>query len=267
MVYLIQKKKSKLEIIKLLEYCALNNIKQFDTAEGYNNHKILGDFFRVNNDYKPIIFTKLDSITNNKLNNKDRIKLFKKKIEIIMQDLSLIPNTILFHNISDNKFLKKNFNEIKEITSQVGIKNLGSSIYDLKDFNYLKPLRNITLQVPLSPANLQFKLKFKKNLKIIARSIFLQGLLINLKLTKLPKLLTASYLRYIDFVEKKKINPLNFCMNFIDQQKIDKFIVGVDDIDQLSKILRFKKEKINLRDIEKINDIFSKKEKDPRKWH
>ena len=56
-------------------------------------------------------------------------------------------------------------------------------------------------------------------------------------------------------------------MNFIDQQKIDKFIVGVDDIDQLSKILRFKKEKINLRDIEKINDIFSKKEKDPRKWH
>ena len=83
----------------------------------------------------------------------------------------------------------------------------------------------------------------------------------------LPKLLKASYLRYIDFVEKKKINPLNFCMNFIDQQKIDKFIVGVDDIDQLSKILRFKKEKINLRDIEKINDIFSKKEKDPRKWH
>ena len=65
---------------------------------------------------------------------------------------------------------------------------------------------------------------------------------------------------------KKKINPLNFCLNFINLQNIDKFIIGVDNIEQLEAILKFKKNKIDFKDIKNINSIFSNKESDPRLW-
>jgi len=261
------KKKNESEIFKFLEHCAFNNIKQFDTAEGYNNHKILGKFFKSNHKYfKPTIFTKVDSITKNNYTNKLRIELLKKKIEIILNDLTIIPHTILFHNAQDSEFLKKNFYDIKEIISNFGIMNIGSSIYDLKEFRLLSSLKNIAFQVPLNPTNLQFKLKVQKNYKIIARSIFLQGLLINLKLKNIPKILLKPYSNYVNFVVKNKINPINFCMNFINQQNIYKFIIGVDNKNQLNQILNYDKEKINSQYLKKISSFFSKKSRDPRQW-
>lgn len=261
------KKKNKSEIFKFLEYCVLNNINQFDTAEGYNNHKILGIFFKSNYKYlKPKIFTKVDSITKNNYTKKFRMQLLKKKIEIILNDLTIIPHTILFHDTRDSEFLKKNFYEIKEIISKFGIMNIGSSIYDIKEFQLLSSLKNISFQVPLNPADSKFKLKTQKKYKIIARSIFLQGLLINLKLKNIPKILLKPYSNYVSFIVKNQINPINFCMNFINQQNIYKFIIGVDNKNQLNEILKYDKEKINLQYLKKINSFFSKKSRDPRQW-
>ena len=62
------------------------------------------------------------------------------------------------------------------------------------------------------------------------------------------------------------INPLNLCLNFINLQNINKFIIGADNIEQLEAILEFKKNKIDFKDIKNINNIFSNKESDPRLW-
>lgn len=261
------KKKNKSEIFKFLDFCISKNIIQFDTAEGYKNHKILGEFFKSNRlNLKPIIYTKVNSLTNNSQNDKDKILLFKKKLIKIIKDLSVVPNTVFFHDIKDNKFLSKYFTEIKKITLEFGIQNIGSSIYEIKDMNSINKLKNISLQIPLNPANQQFKIKFKKDIKIIARSIFLQGLLINLELNNLPRILTKPYREYVNYILKKKINPLNFCLNFINLQNINKFIIGADNIEQLEAILEFKKNKIDFKDIKNINNIFSNKESDPRLW-
>ena len=41
------KKKTRHQIYNFLEYCVKNQIYNFDTAEGYNNHKLLGDFLKT----------------------------------------------------------------------------------------------------------------------------------------------------------------------------------------------------------------------------
>jgi len=261
------KKKTKSEIYRFLEYCINNKIKSYDTAEGYNNHKILGEFFKCNKfSFTPTIYTKVGSITKKHYNEDRTIISFKKKIEKIIKDLSIIPDTLFFHDVRDNFFFNKNFKLLKKITLNYGIKNIGSSIYNIEDLDNLSHLSNITIQIPLSPANLEFKNKLKKNHKVIARSIFLQGLLTNLKIQRVPKIIKKSYYNYVTYIIKNKINPLDFCLNFINTQKIDKFIVGVDNIDQLKKIIKFKRQKINYKHVKNINSFFSKNESDPRLW-
>jgi aryl-alcohol dehydrogenase-like predicted oxidoreductase len=261
------KKKNKTEIFKFLEFCVNQNIINFDTAEGYKNHKILGEFFNSHPYHiKPKIITKVSSISKIYSNDRDRLILFKKKIEKIIKDLSMTPNTLLLHDFNDNKFFKNNFNLLREITSSYGIDNLGFSIYEIKDISFLKSFKKITLQVPLNLANLEFQNNLNKKYKIIARSIFLQGLLINLSLKKVPNLVKKSYIKYVSYIQKHQINPLDLCMNFIEKQKIDKYIVGADNIYQLNKIISYKKEKLDYIHIKNINSFFSKKSNDPRLW-
>jgi aryl-alcohol dehydrogenase-like predicted oxidoreductase len=260
-------KKNKIEIFKFLEFCAANNIFDFDTAEGYRNHKLLGEFFNSNKfTYKPKIFTKISSIVKLHKNDKERIRCFKKKVEKIIKELSMVPDTILFHDLNDIKFFKKNFDALKIILKDYGKINLGLSIYELKDISSIKDLKKLTLQVPLNCANLEFQNKFTNNCKVIARSVFLQGLLINLSLKKLPKLIEKPYSKYVNYINDNKIDPIDFCMNFVEKQKIDRYIVGADNIQQLKKIISYKKQKLNYMHIKKINSFFSKKTSDPRLW-
>ena len=198
-----------------------------------------------------------------------KIILFKKKINNITNDLKIIPNTIFFHDVKDNKFFYRNFHKLKNILNEFGIKNIGSSVYEIGDLNFFKKPMEITLQVPINPANFEFKnYKVKnKNYKIIARSIFLQGLLVNLNLKKLPSLsLKKTYVKYINYIKQNKINPIDLCMNFINEQKIDKYIVGADNIYQLKKIIRYNKNKTNYKYINDIRNMFKKKTRDPRLW-
>ena len=261
------KKKTRHQIYNFLEYCVKNEIYNFDTAEGYNNHKLLGDFFKDNRfSIKPRIFTKVNRLSKNNLSDSKKIILFKKKIENIIKDLNVIPNTIYFHDLNDNKFFHRNLYILKDILNDFGIINIGSSVYEIKDLYFLRKLKNITIQIPLSPANLEFINYKNKTYKIIARSIFLQGLLVNLNLKKLPIKLNKTYANYINYIKENQINPLQLCMNFINEQNLDNYIVGADDIYQLNKIIKYKKKRTNYSYINDISNIFKKKTRDPRLW-
>ena len=136
----------------------------------------------------------------------------------------------------------------------------------MKDLNYLRRLKKITLQVPLNPANLEFVSYKNKNHKLIARSIFLQGLLVNLNLKKLPNSLNNTYEKYINYIKENHINPFELCMNFINDQNVDNYSVGADDIFQFNKIIKYNKKKTNYDHINDISNLFKKKTRDPRLW-
>ena len=107
----------------------------------------------------------------------------------------------------------------------------------------------------------------KKRIEVHARSVFLQGILL-LKRNKLPKKLkklNKHWITWENWLKKNQLNPLQACLSFIlNQRKLDGIVVGCDNKDQLSQILKLKQMKSSFL-APKMN-IKNKKLIDPRQW-
>jgi aryl-alcohol dehydrogenase-like predicted oxidoreductase len=154
------------------------------------------------------------------------------------------------------------------------IKKIGISIYEPQEikkiWNFWKP---DIIQVPfniidnriLNSGWINILKKFK--VKIYARSIFLQGLLVNqdnsFKINKDYKILLN---KYMNWCYKNNISLIHGCLHFVKQfKKIDYLVVGFNNYIQLKEIIDvFKKKQIVVPrkfSTNKINLI------DPRKWN
>ena len=267
----LDKKKTNKKTVKFLEFCFQNSLNSFDTASDYGSEKIIGDFIR-NNYIKNInISTKIPSLKFVKNNKK--LDFIKRSIDSSLNKLNLNNlDTVFFHDENDVKFFKLNELRIDSIFRSYKVKNLGFSIYSKNIFNILNRNKYInSLQVPANIINKDFH-KIKSNKKIIGRSVFLQGILINPNLKTKNKILKNFNKKLFNIAKKKEIDLYSLCINYIIQKKeIDKLIIGFDNIGQLKKILKFKKNFSNLNnDIKSINSIVPKKYYkeiiDPRKW-
>ena len=138
----------------------------------------------------------------------------------------------------------------------------------------LKVFQPDIIQIPVNILNQQFlKKNYLSNIKkmgveIHARSLFLQGLLLsdNYKFLHMKNKLRKKIERINSFCKKKSISKLMLLVKFVDQiPEIDKIVLGVDNTNQLKKI-------INANKSQKLNMDFSRfaeKEKkilDPRLW-
>ena len=87
----------------------------------------------------------------------------------------------------------------------------------------------------------------KKKVELHARSVFLQGLLL-IELEKIPKKLkkwNKYFLKLNKFAEKKNISKKRACISFVRKYKtIDKFVIGINDLDQLKENLTLFGDKI-----------------------
>jgi aryl-alcohol dehydrogenase-like predicted oxidoreductase len=151
---------------------------------------------------------------------------------------------------------------------------LGISIYDFKNFyNNFREFKFDVVQCPFNIFDQRLindghlkKLK-KLKLKIHVRSIFLQGLLINIKFKdkvkfKKYKKFLDKYFSYLDILN---IKPLDLCLNFVFKYKyIDKIIVGINSKKQLEQILNFKQ--IRFKNYDLFNYSHKKQLIDPRRW-
>jgi aryl-alcohol dehydrogenase-like predicted oxidoreductase len=163
------------KIFKILNFLKKKNISFLDTASSYaSSEEEIGKYFQKTN-------KKFKIITKFSFKSGDSIKKqFKKSFNL----LGYLPDTILAHGYRD--YMNPKFHEqIKNIKKKYLIKNVGVSLYNVQELtkilNYKKP---DVIQVPINILNKSFlekkiikKLK-KKSIKIIGRSIFLQGLFI-----------------------------------------------------------------------------------------
>ena len=110
-----------------------------------------------------------------------------------------------------------------------------------------------------------------KKIKIVARSIFLQGVLLhyNKELPFYFKKWKKIWKAIEDLKEKYQISFLEVNLNFISQilkkKKINSFIIGIDSISHLEEILdkiKFKNNSLNYRKIFSNNKNLI----DPRNW-
>jgi aryl-alcohol dehydrogenase-like predicted oxidoreductase len=244
------------EVFKILNYLKKKKINYLDTASAYNQSEAkIGKYFQKTNK-KFRVITKFSFKGNNSIE-----KQFIKSLSL----LGYLPNTILAHNYRD--YINPKFHEqIKNIKKKYLIKNIGVSLNKISELNkilrYKKP---DVIQVPLNILNKSFldeniikRLK-KKSIRILGRSIFLQGLFYKDKkfVFKKFKNVKKKYMQLLKIASHEKMTLGELSLVWANHLKeIDNIILGVDNLPHLKKNLdslkkRISKESYNL--IKKIN--------------
>ena len=265
---------SEKEIIKILNLAYSKKISHLDTAFNYDK------FYRLS---KKINFKKFKISTKiNLSSNQVQRKDFPKKIFTLIKQktklfrISNFENLFIHNfdelNLSDLLLIKKTFIYLKKTKI---IQKIGISIYDKKSINKIKYFDCVDIiQLPINLIDRKFIKKrtinfFKKNkIKIQARSIFLQGLLLdnvsNLKSNKFKRNLTL--IKFDEWVKKNKTTSLKACVAFIKNLNyLDSFVIGAENCSQVREIIHLLKSKKKYNYPKNIYTS-DKKITDPRTW-
>ena len=249
--------KNKKKIFKFLDYALENGINKFDTAQSYNSEDVIGEFINSNKKSKIKVATKIPSLP--KKGTLDRIEFIKKSLNTSQKKLKTNISTLFFHDENDVPFFLSNIGTLKKIKKEFGLTHLGLSLYTLKNLDQINRCNETcAIQFPFNFANDEI-LKKKVNNKhiIFARSIFLQGLLLNKKIRKkIPKKIHILHQKYFKEIEKKQESSLNLCINHaFNQNKIKYIIIGCDNINQLKEILNVSID-VKIKDYNNYKNLF-----------
>jgi len=223
---------SKKESFKILEHAWENGIRHYDTAPSYRGQKILGEFIKINHLEKKInVFSKINKIRLLK-NIKNQIS---NEIDKNINDLQVVPKVNFLHDRQNIKYLiYKNIN-LNEISTTLGL-----SIYNPNEISKTK--KNIFYQFPTNFLDNRFDKNFiLKNFRV-ARSLFLQGILIsklnNNSINKKKKLLNKFQKIFFDMCKENNIDPIEFNLSYmLKKNHFDYFIIGINSKKNLKKIL------------------------------
>ena len=236
------------EVKNILDYAKDKGIDTLDTAARYgNSEQVLGEV-GVNN-YR--IITKTTPLKN----GVDRvIKGFYQSLDNL--NIGQVDG-LLIHNIDDvkDKRFGDLFHKLNELKEKGLINKIGFSTYTPDQVDFL--LENFDFDLIQVPFNVfdtrlieggQLQALKKKNIEIHARSIFLQGVLLDFdNLSSYFSKWKKQFDKYQSTVEKSGLSLLEYALNFtLNVQEIDKILVGVNSADQLKEIVQAKKKQSSL---------------------
>jgi len=266
------------DVREILARAYKNNINLIDTASAYgNSEEILGNCIDSKNEYH--IISKLPKQNKNIFTEEDQYnweKIFQSSLKKLKRDKL---EGYLLHHPADlfkegSIFLK---NWLYSLKKRGLIKNLGISIYSNDEIENIDLDFFKIIQVPLSLYDQRLLndgtiayLK-KRNCYIYARSIFVQGLLLE-KSTKWPKWINNKTLEFQKnletFAKEKNLCLLELALGFIKEQKdIYAAVVGLTSLNELNDLIN-----IWDKDSPWINENTSKWSisdsnfLDPRRW-
>ena len=237
---------------KIIAYSKKNKIKQLDTARGYGNCEA-----RLKKNKNIDNFNITTKIFFPKKSNRKPEDYVRFQINRIIKNLNLTKiYCVLIHNPGNFPKRSKYFYALKKLKQEGLIKNIGFSVYET---NYLKTIIKKydfdVVQLPYSIIDRRFeetgclKILKKRGIKIYARSIFLQGLLL-LNYNKIPKKFkrkkrSYAWRSWCDWLKVNELSAIDVCLNFVNSNKhIDQIVVGVHNLEHLKKIINFKRKKI-----------------------
>jgi len=230
------------EVFAILDKAVNSGIDVIDTAYAYgDSQKIIGEYVRSKRPSLKIV-TKISKEDN-----------FDTSIDGLEGILGIKPYAVLFHSFGD---YKENINRLKLLIKKKEkgiIKKVGFSLYYPKDLKYIldNNIHSDVVQIPYSVFDRRFEELFpetkKRGIEIHVRSVFLQGIVF-----KNPETILKESLKIL----KNKIKDLqnmsnrigvsvsNICTAFASENKyIDNVLVGVDSLENLNEILRYKEKK------------------------
>ena len=244
------------KVKSILNYAKDNGIDTLDTAAGYgNSEQVLGEVGV--NDYQ--VVTKTTSLKNG---IDGVIKGFYQSLDSL--NIGQVDG-LLIHNIDDtkDKGFGKLFHKLNELKEEGVIKKIGFSTYTPEQVDFL--LENFDFDLIQVPFNVfdtrlieggQLQALKKKNIEIHARSIFLQGVLLDFdNLSNYFSRWKKQFDEYQGTVEKSGLSLLEYALNFtLNVQEIDKILVGVNSKKQLEEVVWSIKNKDRL-DAYSIGDV------------
>jgi aryl-alcohol dehydrogenase-like predicted oxidoreductase len=259
------------EFKKIEKLVFKSKINFIDTAISYGDSENIIGSSKLKNLH---IITKIKLTSKKNVQVRDWVlkeiskSLYKLKIKKIYG--------VLIHDYKDllGKYGKDYLLSLQELKKKKIIKKIGISIYDSHEIKKIwKFWKPDLIQVPFNPLDnrildsgwVDVFRKFK--VKIFARSIFLQGLLIN---EDNSFIINKNYLillnKFKNWCYKNNISLLQGCIHFVKQfKKIDYLVVGFNNYNQLKEIIDvFNKKQII------VPKKFSTNKKnliDPRKWN
>lgn len=277
------KKNSKLEYEKILSFAFANSYNFIDTASDYNAEKKIGDFIKRNK-FKCKIITKIPKFSDNLTTKSQKISFIKKNIE---NSINLLGQEncfgVMAHNIDDYKSFEDEYLKILSLYKNT-FKKIGISIYDPYDLKLIYSNKDLNMcQFPLNILDHRWhkaldnnKLKLK-NKFLYARSVFLQGLLINFNL--LWPNISINEKKNIKNILKKICLSMSYssvielCISYvISFPQIQNFTLGIANLKnfkECDKIFSNCK-KMNQNDIKKIHNLIPKLHYNflnPQKWN
>jgi aryl-alcohol dehydrogenase-like predicted oxidoreductase len=262
---------SKNEVLRILNFAKLNKINSIDTAYEYDKFYTLQKKINFNNFLisTKIVFTK--KILNKKNLNEYIINSIQKKLGLfkIKKFESLFIHNFDQLNQKELKILEPLFLTLKK---KKLIKNIGISVYDTNKLIKIKNFDFINLiQAPINLFDRRFtsnKIIYflkKKKIKLQARSIFLQGKLLNSFKKNFHKK-NKIYKDYNSWLIKKNRQPLKTCLDYIKSKPcINSIVIGVGNTNELIEIINLIKNKKKIYFPHKIQTL-DKKIIDPRRW-
>lgn len=270
------RKPAKEKVFELLQYGAGSGINLIDTASGYGDaERLLGEFHAKAHGQLQII-TKLSRDTFKNLSPGDYIDRARACTETSLQHM-LLPKLkgLLFHDprdMYDEQAVKALFKMKEEGLTEL----TGVSVYTPQDAMYAKRLGLELIQLPVNLFDRSFEEFISESgtsVKILARSVYLQGLLLmepeNVRI-KLPA--AAEYVKELDGLCRSfSYTRQEVALAYVKQKKnIDAVLFGVDRLYQLKEnIAAFRTEvpKDIVEEIAKHFDKVSEEITSPLNWH
>ncbi len=224
------------DILKASLSCGIHTL---DTASGYGvSEQVIGDCMYMNNFKKMKIVTKVGHELDKDFLIENSLK--KLKIKSVY--------AILFHNFKNFKKNPSYYDKLIIKKKEKKIEKIGFSLYFPEELEYLLNL-DIPLdlvQLPFSIFDQRFESYFselkKRGVEIHTRSTFLHGLYfkkshqLSAHFNKIKKQLDSLK----ELSDLYNIDIAAICLKFSLQKKdIDKVIIGVDNLDILSKNIGF----------------------------
>lgn len=241
----------------ILEKAYSSGVRCLDTAEVYGKaHQVVGDFHRTS-DFQLSVMTKLPKVLDRKIGN---------KIDQYLEELRVKElEALMFHSFEAFKENLKVLGELKDLKKSGVVRNIGVSLYTNEELEIV--LKNKHIDIIQLPFNLldNFSLrgellkKAKENDKIIhTRSAFLQGLFFMDVGSKhrVVKELRPSLVQLQLIAKEENRGMASLALNYcLQQELIDKVLIGVDSIDQLNQNLSLTENPLSEESVEKINNI------------
>ena len=253
------------EVRSILTFAKNNKIDTLDTASGYGNSEQVLGRCGVNN-YQ--IITKTISLEN----SVDKvIDGFYESLENLGQKQV---EGLLVHDINniENKRFDALFRKLKELKQRGLIKKIGFSTYTSEQVNFL--LKNFDFDLIQLPFNVfdvrlieggQLQVLKSKGIEVHARSVFLQGVLLDFdNLSGYFLTWKKQFMGYQAMVKNSGLSLLEYALNFaLSIEEIDKILVGVNNKNQLREIVQAVKKQASLEaypidDINLLNPMYWK---------